>query len=80
MPKKRYRPEEIIAELREAEVLPGQGQKAPDVVKRRTGRVEEACETGRGRMVQCELPDGGIRRRGRTAPTRQRTPHAPDTT
>jgi len=33
MPQKRYRPEEIIAKLREAEVLPGQGKKAPEVVK-----------------------------------------------
>jgi hypothetical protein len=29
MPKKTYRPEEIIAKLREAEVLLGQGQKVP---------------------------------------------------
>jgi len=33
MPQKRYRPEEIIAKLREAEVLLGQGQKLPEVVK-----------------------------------------------
>jgi transposase len=33
MSKKRYRPEEIIAKLREAEVLLGQGQKVPEVVK-----------------------------------------------
>ena len=33
MPQKRYRPEEIIAKLREAEVLLGQGNKVPDVVK-----------------------------------------------
>ena len=33
MPRKTYRPEEIIAKLREAEVLLGQGQKAPEVVK-----------------------------------------------
>ena len=33
MPQKRYRPEEIIAKLREAEVLPGQGKKVPEVVK-----------------------------------------------
>ena len=33
MPKKTYRPEEIIAKLREAEVLLGQGQKVPEVVK-----------------------------------------------
>ena len=33
MPQKRYRPEEIIARLREAEVLLGQGKKVPDVVK-----------------------------------------------
>ncbi len=32
MPQKRYRPEEIIAKLREAEVLLGQGQKVPEVV------------------------------------------------
>ena len=30
---KRYRPEEIIAKLREAEVLLGQGQRVPEVVK-----------------------------------------------
>ena len=33
MPKKTYRPEEIIAKLREAEVLLGQGQKVPEIVK-----------------------------------------------
>ena len=33
MPQKRYRPEEIIAKLREAEVLLGQGQKVPEVIK-----------------------------------------------
>jgi putative transposase len=33
MPRKRYRPEEIIAKLREAEVLLGQGRKVPEVVK-----------------------------------------------
>jgi len=30
---KRYRPEEIIAKLREAEVLRGQDRKVPEVVK-----------------------------------------------
>ena len=30
---KRYRPEEIIAKLREAEVLLGQGMKVPEVAK-----------------------------------------------
>ena len=33
MPTKHYRPEEIIAKLREAEVLLGQGKKVPEVVK-----------------------------------------------
>ena len=33
MPQKRYRPEEIIAKLREAEVLLAQGKKVPDVVR-----------------------------------------------
>ena len=33
MSRKHYRPEEIIAKLREAEVLLGQGQKVPEVVK-----------------------------------------------
>ena len=33
MSQKRYRPEEIIAKLREAEVLLGQGQKVSEVVK-----------------------------------------------
>jgi len=33
MPKKTYRPEEIIAKLRQAEVLIGQGKKMPEVVK-----------------------------------------------
>ena len=33
MPQKRYRPEEIIAKLREAEVLLGQGKKVPEVIK-----------------------------------------------
>jgi len=33
MPQKRYRPEEIIAKLPEAEVLLGQGRTAPEVVK-----------------------------------------------
>ena len=33
MSQKRYRPEEIIAKLREAEVLIGQGKKVPEAVK-----------------------------------------------
>jgi putative transposase len=33
MSTKHYRPEEIIAKLREAEVLLGQGKKVPEVVK-----------------------------------------------
>jgi putative transposase len=33
MPQKRYRPEEIIAKLREADVLLGEGKKVPEVVK-----------------------------------------------
>jgi len=33
MPKKRYRPEEIIAKLREADVLISQGKKVVDVIK-----------------------------------------------
>jgi putative transposase len=33
MPQKRYRPEEIIAKLREAEVLLAQDKKVPDVVR-----------------------------------------------
>jgi transposase-like protein len=33
MPKKRYRPEEIIAKLRQAEVLLGEGKKVPEVLK-----------------------------------------------
>ena len=33
MAKKRYRPEEIIAKLREAEVLLAQGMKVPEVAK-----------------------------------------------
>ena len=33
MPRKQYRPEEIIAKLREAEVLLAQGRKVPEVVK-----------------------------------------------
>ena len=33
MPRKTYRPEEIIAKLRQAEVLLGQGKKVPEVVK-----------------------------------------------
>jgi putative transposase len=33
MPQKRYRPEEIIAKLREAEVLLGQGMKVSEMAK-----------------------------------------------
>jgi putative transposase len=33
MPRKSYRPEEIIAKLREADVLLGQGKKVGEVVK-----------------------------------------------
>jgi putative transposase len=33
MPRKSYRPEEIIAELREADVLLGQGKRVAEVVK-----------------------------------------------
>jgi putative transposase len=33
MPKKRYRPEEIISKLREADVLISQGKKVVEVIK-----------------------------------------------
>jgi putative transposase len=33
MPQKRYRPEQIIAKLREAQVLLSEGKKVPEVVK-----------------------------------------------
>jgi putative transposase len=33
MPRKTYRPEEIIAKLRQADVLLGEGKKVPEVVK-----------------------------------------------
>jgi putative transposase len=33
MPRKRYRPEEIIATLRKADVLLGEGKRVPEVVK-----------------------------------------------
>jgi transposase len=33
MPQKRYRPEEIIAKLRKADVLLGEGKKVPEVTK-----------------------------------------------
>jgi hypothetical protein len=33
MPQKRYRPEEIIAKLRQADVLLGEGKKVPEVIK-----------------------------------------------
>ena len=33
MPQTRYRPEEIIAKLRQADVLLGEGKKVPEVVK-----------------------------------------------
>jgi transposase-like protein len=33
VPRKQYRPEEVIAKLREAEVLLSQGKKVPEVVK-----------------------------------------------
>ena len=33
MPRKTYRPEEIIAKLRQADVLLGEGKKIPEVIK-----------------------------------------------
>jgi putative transposase len=33
MPRKTYRPEEIIAKLRQADVLLGEGKKVPEVIK-----------------------------------------------
>jgi putative transposase len=39
MPQKRYRPEEIIAKLRQADVLLGEGKKVPEVVKAGVGSV-----------------------------------------
>jgi putative transposase len=33
MPRKKYRPEEIIAKLREAEVLLGQGKTVPETIR-----------------------------------------------
>ncbi len=50
MPRKSYRPEDIIAKLREADVLLGQGKKVGEVVKA-LGVSEvsagTSCSTGR---------------------------------
>ena len=45
MPQKRYRPEGIVAKLREAEVLLGQGQEVAEVV-RKTGISEVPTTSG----------------------------------
>jgi transposase-like protein len=42
MPQKRFRPEEVIAKLREADVLLGQGKKVSEVVKA-LGASEVTC-------------------------------------
>ena len=42
MPQKRYRPEDIIAKLRRADVLLGEGKKVIEVVKAGPGERESA--------------------------------------
>jgi len=37
MPKKRYRPEDIIAKLREADILISQGKSVPDYIRSDNG-------------------------------------------
>jgi putative transposase len=43
MPKKKHKPEEIVAKLRQADVLISQGQDVADVI-RQIGVSEVACE------------------------------------
>ena len=58
MPRKGFRPEEIIAKLREADVLLGQGKKVAEVVKA-LGVSEvssgTSCSTGRS-STPCARP------------------------
>ena len=53
MPRKGYRPEEIIAELREADVPLGQGKRVAEVVKALGVSKRRACRAlGQHRSVQ----------------------------
>src|SRR4249920_1511246 len=59
MPKKRYKPEEIVAKLRQVDVLVSQGQNIADAV-RQIGVSEVACATSCS-MVKSSTPYGRLR-------------------
>ncbi len=73
MPRKGFRAEEIIAKLREADVLLGQGKKVAEVVKA-LGVSEvssgTSCSTGRScRLGEAQVPiDGRHRQRNTIRP------------
>ena len=71
MPKKRYRPEESFAKLREAEVLLGEGKKVPEVVKA-LGVHESPTTAGARSMAASRSP-----RRNDSRIWSARTPTAP---
>ena len=52
MPKKNYKPEEIVAKLRQADVLIAQGSKIPDVV--RSIGVTQVTYYLYGRLSHCK--------------------------
>ena len=73
MPRKSFRPEDIIAKLREADVLLGQGKRVAEVVKAlgvsevtydRWRQEYGACRSARpaGRLKELEQGNGRLRR------------------
>jgi hypothetical protein len=66
MPRKSYRPEEVIAKLREADVLLGQGKKVGEVVKAlgvsEVSYSGTSCSTGRSSTAYAVEPRSGSTR------------------
>ena len=56
MPQRRYRPEEIIAKLREADVLLGQGKKVAEVVKAPGVSERSPTTAGARSTAACRSP------------------------
>jgi hypothetical protein len=80
MPQKRYRPEEIIAKLRQADVLLGEGRKVPEAVKA-LGITEVTYYRWRKEYGGLPWPRYGVSRTSsaRTPACARRSPTSPST-
>jgi transposase len=73
MPRKHYKPEEIVAKLRQVDVLVSQGMSTADAI-RQIGVSEVACARRAAQRGGLLHPAGGSGRRRKLAASLQRRP------